>query len=163
MTHLLAGVYVYELGLAQRLQVDAHVAVAFGRGVAAAPYSPTRGGETLCRACVGGLDKSIRVTLVRERHDVAHHKLDARSALQVLLSVDTAVPRRDVDVVHSVVSHNLTTAVQCKRRLDVRRPRWRQAFVLALLVQARAQGDGSCSVERADFSDGRADWQGKRE
>ena len=103
------------------------------------------------------------MTLVRERHDIAHHKLDARSALQVLLSVDTAVPRRDVEVVHNVVSHNLTTAIQRERRLDVGGPRGRQSFVLALLVQARAQGDCPCGVERADFSDGRADWQGKRE
>ncbi len=154
MTHLLAGVYVNELCLAKRLQVNAHVAVAFGRGVAAAPHSPTRGEQALCRACVGGFDESIRVALVCERHDVAHHKLDARRALQVLLSVDAAVTRRDVDVVHSVVGHNLTTAIQRERRLDVGGPRGRQSFVLALLVEASAQGHCSCRVERADFSDG---------
>ena len=79
--HLLARVYVYEFSLAQRLEVDAHISEAFGRGVAAAPHALASGRQSLGGACVGGFDDMIRVALVGKRHNVADHKFDACCAL----------------------------------------------------------------------------------
>ncbi len=151
--HLLARVYINELGFAQRLQVNSHVAVAFGGGVAAAPHALASGRQSLGAACVGGFDDMIRVGLVGERHNVADHKFDACCALQVLHSVNAAVTCRSVDVIHSIVGHNMAATLQCKGRLVVRCPRRRKALVLALLVQTCSQRHGSCGVERSDLSD----------
>lgn len=79
--HLLARIYINELGFAQRLQVNAHVAVAFGGGVAAAPHALASGRQSLGGACVGGFDDMIRVGLVGKRHNVADDKFDACCAL----------------------------------------------------------------------------------
>ena len=79
--HLLARIYINELGFAQRLQVNAHVAVAFGGRVAAAPHALASGRQSLGGACIGGFDDMIRVGLVGKRHNVADHKFDACCAL----------------------------------------------------------------------------------
>jgi hypothetical protein len=54
--YLLARVYVYESGLAQRLKVDAYISEPFGRGVAAAPHSLPGRQEALGGACIGSLN-----------------------------------------------------------------------------------------------------------
>ncbi len=144
------------------MQVDAHVAVTFGGGVAAAPHALLRRQETLGRACVGGLYESIRVALVAQRHDVTDDELYARGSLEVLHSVNAAVTRRDVEVIDGVVSHDVTAAIQRKSRFLIRGPCRGEALVLALFIQTRTQRYGSGSIERADFNDGRAHWEDMR-
>ncbi len=120
--HLLARVYENELGLAHSLQVDANVTVSFGRGVAAAPDSLPCRHEALRSTGICCVNQSSGVACVGERHDVTHHELNARGALQVLDSVNATVTRRDVEVVDSIVRHNLTATIQRKRRFLIRVP-----------------------------------------
>ena len=113
--HLLARVYVYEFSLAQRLEVDAHISEAFGRGVAAAPHSLPRRQQALGGACIGSLNKCTCMAVIGERHYVANDEFDACRALQILDPVNTAVACSDVDVINSVVCDNLATTIKSKR------------------------------------------------
>jgi hypothetical protein len=109
--HLLARVYVYEFSLAQRLEVDAHISEAFGRGVAAAPHSLPRRQEALGGACIGSLNKRTCMAVVGDRHYVTDDEFDACRALQVLDPVDTAVTCGNVDVINSIVGDNLAATI----------------------------------------------------